>query len=93
MMSLPLIWELWQPLHQASGIKINPSTVFFGEVGLTGEVRSVSQMDKRITESLRLGFQRCIVPGLNKSIVSDYKNEIEIVMVSTVEQALSETLS
>jgi DNA repair protein RadA/Sms len=73
--------------------KINPSTVFFGEVGLTGEVRSVSQMDKRITESLRLGFQRCIVPGLNKSIVSDYKNEIEIVMVSTVEQALSETLS
>ena len=73
--------------------KINPSTVFFGEVGLTGEVRSVNQMDKRITESLRLGFKRCILPRVNMSTVSEYKKEIDLVMVSTVEEALSETLS
>jgi DNA repair protein RadA/Sms len=72
---------------------VDTSTVFFGEVGLTGEVRSVSQMDKRITESHRMGFKRCIVPKLNKSNVPDCKNEMEIVMISTVEQALAETLS
>ena len=72
---------------------IDPSTVFFGEVGLTGEVRSVSQMDKRITESHRLGFKRCIVPKLNKSNAPNQIKEMEIIMVSTVEQALTETLS
>jgi len=73
--------------------KINTSTVFFGEVGLTGEVRSVNQMDKRITESLRLGFKRCIVPKMNKNAVLDDIKDIDIVMVSTVEEALSEALS
>ncbi|MGI6084090.1 MAG: DNA repair protein RadA [Acetivibrionales bacterium] len=72
---------------------INPSTVFFGEVGLTGEVRSVNQMDKRIIESCRLGFKRCIVPKLNKSNVPGCDIEMEIIIVSTVEQALFAALS
>ena len=72
---------------------IDPSTVFFGEVGLTGEVRAVNQMDKRITECLRLGFKRIIAPELGKSMAPETEKGIEIVMVSTVNQALSETLS
>lgn len=72
---------------------IDPSTVFFGEVGLTGEVRAVSQMDKRITECLRLGFKKCIVPVLGKNSAAGTEKGIEIVMVSTVGQALSEALS
>lgn len=72
---------------------IDASTVFFGEVGLTGEVRSVTQMEKRITESLRLGFKRCIVPKLNKSNTINIQNEIEIITVSSVEEALAATLS
>ncbi len=72
---------------------IDPTTVFFGEVGLTGEVRAVNQMEKRITECLRLGFKRCIVPKLGKNILSGIEKGIDIVMVSTVNQALSETLS
>lgn len=67
---------------------IDASTVIFGEVGLTGEVRSVSQMDKRINESLRLGFKRCIVPKLGKNVSGDLLNNMEIVTVGTVEQAL-----
>ncbi len=67
---------------------LDASTVIFGEVGLTGEVRSVSQMDKRITESLRLGFKRCIVPNLGKNISADLTSKINIVSVGTVEQAL-----
>ena len=71
---------------------IDAGTVVFGEVGLTGEVRSVSQMDKRITESLRLGFKRCIVPKLGKNFSPELSEKIEIIPVSTVEQALEATI-
>ncbi|NLU52797.1 MAG: DNA repair protein RadA [Clostridiaceae bacterium] len=69
-------------------IPIRPSTVVFGEVGLTGEVRQVSQMDKRITESLRMGFRRLIVPEQRKDILSNFGGSAEIITVSTVEQAI-----
>jgi len=72
---------------------IDPSTVFIGEVGLTGEVRAVNQMEKRITECQRLGFRKIIIPDTGKSIRSEIKKDADIVMVSTVDQALSETLS
>jgi DNA repair protein RadA/Sms len=36
--------------------------VAFGEIGLSGELRSVSQLDRRLAEAERLGFRRCIVP-------------------------------
>jgi DNA repair protein RadA/Sms len=41
---------------------IDPLTVLVGEVGLTGEVRSVVQLDARIIEARRLGFKRCVIP-------------------------------
>lgn len=69
-------------------IPIKPATVVFGEVGLTGEVRQVSQMDKRITESLRMGFKRLIVPEQRKDVLSGFGDSVEIIMVSTVEEAI-----
>ncbi|HHY65531.1 MAG TPA: DNA repair protein RadA, partial [Clostridiaceae bacterium] len=71
---------------------IDPSTVFIGEVGLTGEVRAVNQVEKRISECLRLGFRRVIIPEMSKSIRPKIKKDADIVMVSTVDQALSEAL-
>jgi DNA repair protein RadA/Sms len=44
---------------------VDPRTVIVGEVGLTGEVRAVSQMDIRVKEASRLGFNRCILPKTN----------------------------
>ncbi|MCF6177969.1 MAG: DNA repair protein RadA [Geopsychrobacter sp.] len=41
---------------------IEAQTVIFGEVGLTGEVRAVSQPELRVKEAARLGFNRCILP-------------------------------
>ncbi|MGZ6292832.1 MAG: DNA repair protein RadA [Syntrophales bacterium] len=41
---------------------IDKGTVVFGEVGLAGEVRGISQMDIRIKEAARMGFRRCIIP-------------------------------
>jgi DNA repair protein RadA/Sms len=43
---------------------IAPDTVFFGEVGLSGEVRAVGQTDARLKEAQKLGFKRAIVPAL-----------------------------
>jgi DNA repair protein RadA/Sms len=37
-------------------------TVVFGEVGLTGEIRRISQTEVRIKEAARMGFTRCIFP-------------------------------
>lgn len=43
-------------------VPVDPNTVIVGEVGLAGEVRGISQVDKRIREAARLGFTRAIVP-------------------------------
>lgn len=79
---------------------VDPGTVFFGEVGLTGEVRSVGQTDKRIMEAARLGFTRCVVPategkaerrtvhGIGNGMGGNKGKGIEIIPIRTVEQAL-----
>jgi len=41
---------------------VDKATVAIGEVGLTGEIRSVSFINQRLSEVSRLGFERCIVP-------------------------------
>jgi DNA repair protein RadA/Sms len=42
---------------------IPPDTVVFGEIGLAGEVRAVSQMDTRLKEAAKLGFARALIPA------------------------------
>ncbi len=44
---------------------VDPGTVVFGEVGLTGEVRGVRQAERRAREAAKLGFRRCILPRSN----------------------------
>jgi DNA repair protein RadA/Sms len=46
----------------ASGTPVPPDLVACGEVGLTGEVRQVGHLERRLTEAARLGFARAIVP-------------------------------
>ena len=41
---------------------ISDDTLAIGEVGLTGEIRSVSHMNQRLAEAARLGFKKCIIP-------------------------------
>ena len=42
---------------------IGNKTIVFGEVGLTGEVRAVSQAKQRVAEAIKLGFEECILPS------------------------------
>ena len=44
---------------------IPATTAMFGEVGLAGEVRAISQAALRVREAAQMGFQRCIMPGAN----------------------------
>ncbi|NLI92343.1 MAG: DNA repair protein RadA [Peptococcaceae bacterium] len=50
-----------------SGLKEKPlgRTVLIGEVGLTGEIRGVSQIDQRLKEAEKFGFSECIIPKVN----------------------------
>mgnify|MGYP002713184249 CR=1 FL=1 len=53
-------------ISSLSGEPLPAEAVFFGEIGLAGEVRQVSQPDVRLKESAKLGFETAIVPVLKK---------------------------
>lgn len=58
-------------------ITIDPYTVLIGEVGLGGEVRPVSHIDKRLREAAKLGFKRAILPETNRKGL-DLTEDIEL---------------
>ncbi len=64
-----------------------PYDIIFGEIGLTGEVRSVSRADQRIKEAQKLGFERVIMPAKNLRGL-DKPQGIEMIAVHTVAEAL-----
>ena len=67
--------------------EILPTDCFVGEVGLTGEVRRVNQIDARIKEAAKTGFKRIFIPKHNMH--TSLKNaDIEIIPVSSIPQAL-----
>lgn len=78
----------------ASSFKNRPvkeNTAIIGEVGLAGEVRSVSQLERRVHEAAKLGFLRVIVPKQSMSDIND--SSIEIVAVKNVSQAVDAALN
>jgi len=62
-------------------------TVICGEVGLTGEVRSISQTSVRINESERLGFTKCILPKNSLKNIQNNQN-IKITGIETIKEAM-----
>jgi DNA repair protein RadA/Sms len=46
----------------ASDRPANPGTVYFGEIGLSGEVRQVAQAEARLKEAAKLGFEAAVLP-------------------------------
>jgi DNA repair protein RadA/Sms len=69
---------------------INNGFCFAGEVGLSGEIRSTSRIDQRITEAAKLGYKKIFIPTQKQAIKN---KEIEIVEVSKVEQVFSQLFS
>lgn len=65
---------------------INQQTIVIGEVGLTGEVRAVNHLEKRLSEAFKLGFNRAIIPYGNIKGQQGYP--IKVNGVKTVQEAL-----
>ena len=58
-------------------MSVAKDVVVIGEVGLTGEVRTVNLVDKRLKEAEKLGFKTCIIPESNKKQLKEsYKMDI-----------------
>ena len=68
-------------------ISIPVDVVAIGEVGLTGEVRSVNMIEKRLKEAEKLGFKKCIIPENNKKLLKD-KYKLDIIGVRNIEETL-----
>ena len=67
---------------------VDPHTVMIGEVGLTGEVRSVMQLEARLTEAERLGFKKCIVPhSIKEDMLIKKNNSLKLIPVKTLSDA------
>lgn len=64
-----------------------PRTAVLGEVGLSGELRAVPQLERRIAEAARLGFKRCLIPEASSKFATNLK-DIELVTASTLAEAL-----
>ncbi len=66
---------------------IDSATVVCGEVGLTGEVRGVNQVESRIREAARMGFNRCVIP---RGMTSDFAvgEKMELLEVASAKELL-----
>ena len=64
------------------------STLFFGEVGLTGEVRAVARPDVRLNEASRLGFRHCFLPAGNLKNLPAKPAGLELTGISAIGEVL-----
>ena len=66
---------------------LSKDMVAIGEVGLTGEIRAVNMIEKRIKEVEKMGFKTCIIPESNKKLLKD-SFKIDIIGVRTINEAM-----
>lgn len=64
---------------------IQEKTAFIGEVGLSGEIRSISQLSKRIQEAEKLGYKILVIPRTKENI----KSSAEIITITDIQEALN----
>ena len=67
---------------------IREDVIAFGEIGLAGEIRSVSSAEQRVSEAVRMGFKRIVIPYHNyKSLPESIKQSAQVVGVRTIRKA------
>jgi DNA repair protein RadA/Sms len=83
--------DLGVALAIASSVKDQPvhaDMAFFGEVGLSGELRAVSQLESRLKEAAKLGFKRCAVPRSRQLRNGVALKGLEIIACRTLQEAV-----
>lgn len=86
--------DLGIALAVASSFKdasINHGLTVVGEIGLSGEIRAVPQLDRRVAEASRLGFKRILIPKAGNKISSVHK-DIETLAFSSLREAVERGL-
>ena len=70
-------------------IPIDGKLIAFGEVGLSGEIRSISRVQTRVNEAARLGFKQCVLPKSSIKQITKKPDGIELIGVRNLKEALS----
>jgi len=73
-------------------VPIDSETVVLGEVGLAGEIGTISGIEKRIIEASKLGFRRIMIPKNNLKSLNTSKYKIEIIGVERVKEAIDKLI-
>ncbi|MBS1552063.1 MAG: DNA repair protein RadA [Bacteroidetes bacterium] len=73
-------------------IPLDSETVILGEIGLSGEIRTISYIDRRITEAAKLGFKRIIVPKGNLKNLNNKKYKSEVTGVEKIREAVEKLI-
>jgi DNA repair protein RadA/Sms len=71
---------------------VPPTTAVFGEVGLAGEIRGITQAGLRVREAAQMGFTRCLMPEANIDPKDRPIGACELLGVRTVGEALDHLL-
>jgi len=83
--------DLGVALAIASSVKdrsVHADMAFFGEVGLSGELRAVSQLEPRLKEAAKLGFKRCVVPRTRQMKSTAVPQGLQIIECRTLQEAV-----
>ncbi len=72
-------------------VPVDSTAVAVGEIGLGGEIRTISQIERRVQEAAKLGFKRIIVPQNNLKALKP-TGDIQVVGVERVERAIQELI-
>lgn len=71
-------------------VTIEPSTIIIGEIGLSGEIRPVNQIEARVKEAAKLGFKKAIIPKTSLNL--NFDKSIEIIEVSKITEAITKAI-
>lgn len=86
--------DLAAVIAMASSFRDKPvpgSLAAIGEVGLTGELRSVSALSQRLSEVRRLGFTQCLIPARNNAKLAE-PDGLQLIRVRNIREALRAVL-
>jgi DNA repair protein RadA/Sms len=67
-------------------VPVDPALAVVGEIGLSGELRTVPQLERRVSEAARLGFKRCLVPKTGSNII--VPQGLKLIPASTLREAV-----
>lgn len=70
-------------------VPLDEKMIAFGEIGLSGEIRSVSRVESRVKEAARLGFTHCVLPRSSIKQITSKPDSIELIGVKNIKDALS----